>query len=156
MTQDVDHPTIKDDDQLWRRIPDLPQMIKKLPDGTCRPSSAAFKDGLDGEVSVHLAKLATKKKALAKYPEYGLVEIDAGLPRSLGHSVIYKPLPEDPSHAVIVPPQSHSRSRRQRDAEEMALAAHWLVYPRSERSRRCSVWIHQLLSALKLKSVKRP
>src|SRR6266498_1082355 len=119
MTQDVDHPTIKDDDQLWRRIPDLPQMIKK-------------------------------------YPEYGLVEIDAGLPRSLGHSVIYKPLPEDPSHAVIVPPQSHSRSRRQRDAEEMALAAHWLVYPRSERSRRCSVWIHQLLSALKLKSVKRP
>src|SRR6266508_1374175 len=110
MTQDVDHPTIKDDYQLWRRIPDLPQMIKKLPDATCCPLSAAFKDGRYGAVSVHCAKLATQKKALAKYPEYGLVEIDAGLPRSLGHSVIYKPLPEYPSHAVIVPPRSEEHT----------------------------------------------
>ncbi|SRR6266498_280271 len=151
MTQDVDHPTVKDDDQLWRRIPDLPQMIKKLPDGTCRPSSAAFKDGLDGEVSVHWAKLTTKKKALAEYPEYGLVEIDAGLPRSLGHLVKYDPTPEDLSHTVIVPPQSKAPKSRERDAKVMAQAARWLVYPLSKRSRRCPVWIHQLLRALKLK-----
>lgn len=133
MTQDVDHPTIDDDDLLWRRIPDLPHMIKKLPDGTYRPSSAAFKDGLDGEVSVHLEKLTTKENALAAHPEKGLVEITARLPRSLGHSVRPDPTPEDPSHAVIVPPQSHSKKTRQRDAEKMALAARWLMYPLAVR-----------------------
>jgi hypothetical protein len=133
MTQDVDHPTIDDDDLLWRRIPNLPHMIKKLPDGTYRPSSAAFKDGLDGEVSVHLAKLTTKEKALADHPEKGLVEIAASLPRSLDHSVTYDPTPEDPSHTVIIPPQNKSKKTRLRDAEKMALAARWLVHPLSIR-----------------------
>jgi hypothetical protein len=134
MIQDVDHPTINDDDLLWRRIPDVPQMIKKLPDGTHRLSSAAFKDGLDGEVSVHLVKLTTMENALAGHPEKGLVEITVGLPRSLGHSVVYDPTIDDPSHTLIIPPKNQPNSKRQRDAKQMAESAHWLIYPLSTRS----------------------
>lgn len=133
MTQDVDHPTINDDDLLWRRIPDVPQWIKRLPDGTCRVSSAAFKDGVDGQVSVHLAKLTTVETVVAAYPNNGLVEIYAGLPRSLGHSVIYDRTPEDPSHTLIIPPQNQPNNSRQRDAKRMAEEARWLVYPLSIR-----------------------
>jgi hypothetical protein len=129
MTQDVDPPTINDDDQLWRRIPDVPDMIKKLPDGTYRVSSAAFKDGRDGQVSVHLAKLTTVETALADYPNNGLVWIYAGLPRSLGHSVIYDRTPEDRSHTLIVPPKNQTNKSRQRDAKRMAEEARWLVHP---------------------------
>jgi len=134
MTEEVDHPTINDDDQLWRRIPDLPHMIKKLPDGTYRASSAAFKDGLDGELSVHLAKLTTVEKAMAGHSEKGLAEIAANLPLSLDHSVVYDPTEDDHSHTVIIPPKNKSKKSRMRDAEEMAKAARWLVLPLSIRS----------------------
>ncbi len=133
MDQDVDRPTINDDDLLWRRIPDDPNMIKLCSDGTYRLTSAAFKDGKNGEVSVHLAKLTTKERALAGYPKNGLVEIPAGLPRSLGHSVVYDPTPEDRSHTLIVPPQNQSNNSCRRDAKRMAEAARWLVYPLSMR-----------------------
>jgi hypothetical protein len=133
MTQDVDDPTIDDDDLLWRRVANVPDMIKKLPDGTYRVSSAAFKDGIDGEVSVHLAKLTTAGDALADYPENGLVQITAGLPRSLDHRVVYDPTPEDRSHALIVPPRNQTPSSRNRDAKRMAQAAQWLVHPLSIR-----------------------
>jgi hypothetical protein len=133
MTQDVDHPTINDDDLLWRRIADVPDMIKQLPDGTYRVSTAAFKDGVDGQVSVHLAKLTTVETALAEYPENGLVQITAGLPRSLGHSVVYDPTPEDRSHTLIVPPENQTNNSRQRDAKRLAQAALWLVHPLSVR-----------------------
>jgi len=133
MTQDVDPPKINDDDLLWRRIPDIPDMIKKLPDGTYRVSSAAFKNGVDGQVSVHLARLTTVDAALADHPEKGLVEITAGLPRSLGHKVVYDREPEDHSHTLIVPPQNQSNNSRRRDAKLMAEAARWLMYPLSVR-----------------------
>lgn len=134
MTQDVDHPTIDDDDLLWRRIADVPDMIKERADGTYCVSSAAFKDGVDGQVSVHLAKLTTVETALADYPDNGLVQICAGLPRSLGHSVIYDPTPEDRSHTLIVPPQNQTNNSRRRDAKLMAKAALWLIHPLSIRS----------------------
>jgi hypothetical protein len=133
MTQDVDPPTINDDDLLWRRIPDVPQWITPLPGGGYRVSSAAFKDGGDGQVSVHLAKLTTVEAALADYPDNGLVQICAGLPRSLDHSVIYDPTPEDPSHTVIVPPQNKTKKSRLHDAKRMAEEARWLLYPLSVR-----------------------
>lgn len=127
-------PAIDDDDLLWRRIVNVPQWIKELPDGSYRVSSAAFKDGYTGQVSVHLAKLTTQKKALADHPEKGLVEILVGLPRSLGHSVIYDPTDDDASHCVICPPENQTEKTRNRDARKMAEAARWLVYPLSIRS----------------------
>jgi hypothetical protein len=133
MAQDVDDPTINGDDLLWRRIPNVPQMIKVL-DGTYHISSAAFIDGIDGQVSVHLSKLTTIEKALAEHPEKGLVEITASVPQSLGHSVVHDPTPDDYSHTLIIPPKNKTNNTRKRDAREMAKAARWLLYPLSIRN----------------------
>ena len=134
MTERDDLSTINDEDPLWRRIVNVPQWIKELPDGSYRVSSAAFKDGRTGEVSVHLAKLTTQGKALAQHPEKGLVEIVVNLPRSLGHSVVYDPTDDDPSHCLICPPQNQTEKTRNRDARKMAEAVRWLVYPLAIRS----------------------
>jgi hypothetical protein len=134
MTQRVDDKTISDEDILWRRIANVPQLIKPLPGGAYRVSSAAFKDGVDGEVSVHLARLTSQEKALADHPEKGLVEIVASLPRSLGHIVVSDPEIDDPSHALICPPKDQSSKSRLRDARKMAEESRWLVYPLSIRS----------------------
>ena len=82
-----DDPSIADDEPLWRRILPIPAMLVTSPDGTHRPSSAAFLDGHTGEVSVHRATLTSKDQILLLYPSVGLAEILAGLPRSLGHLV---------------------------------------------------------------------
>lgn len=135
MTQRVDDKTtISNDDLLWRRISNVPQLIKELPDGTYRVSSAAFKDGINGEVSVHLARLTTQENALADHPEKGLIEIAASLPRSLGHIIVYDPEPDDPSHSLICPPDNQTRNTRNADARKMAEGSRWLVYPLSIRS----------------------
>lgn len=134
MAEGNDSPIITDDDLLWRRIVNVPQWIKELPHGGHRVSSAAFKDGHTGEVSVHLAKLTTQERALAQHPEKGLVEIVVSLPRSLGHSVVYDPADNDPSHSLICPPQNQTEKTRNRDARKMAEAARWLIFPLDIRS----------------------
>lgn len=127
-------PAIHDNDTLWRRIVNVPQWIKELPDGSYRVSSAAFKDGYTGQVSVHLAKLTSQEKALADHPEKGLVEILVSVPRLLGHSVVYDPTDDDVSHCVICPPENQPEKTKNRDARKMAESARWLVYPLSIRS----------------------
>ncbi len=134
MAERDNSPIINDDDLLWRRIVNVPQWVKQLPDGSFRVSSAAFKDGYTGEISVHLAKLTTQEKALAAHTEKGLVEILVSLPRALGHSVVYDPTEDDDSHSLICPPQNQTEKTRNRDARKMAEAAHWLVYPLAIRN----------------------
>lgn len=134
MTQRDDDKTISNEDLLWRRIANVPQLIKPLPDGSYRVSSAAFKDGINGEVSVHLARLTSQEKALADHPEKGLVEISVCLPRSLGHIVVSDPEPDDPSHSLICPPDNQTHNTRNADARKMAEGSRWLVYPLSIRS----------------------
>jgi len=128
MPERVDDPSIADYELLWRRIPNVPSMIKWNHDGTFRLTSAAFKDGNNGEVSVHLAKLTTQERALTSKPDNGLVEIEAGFPRSLGHKIVYDPTEDDISHTLICPPQGVSNKSRERDAREMAGKVRWLVY----------------------------
>ncbi len=133
MPERFDDPSIADDEQLWRRIANVPSMIKWNHDGTFRLTSAAFKDGIDGEVSVHLAKLTTQEKVLFGKPDVGLVKINAGFPRSLGHKIVYDPIEDDISHALICPPQGVSNKSRERDARTMAGKAQWLVYSKMVR-----------------------
>jgi hypothetical protein len=130
MTQRTTIQQIDDNDILWRRIPDVPAWVAKE-GGVYRVSSAAFKDDDDGEICVHLAKLTTKEKILEKYPENGLVEIAANLPRTLGFTVVHDPLPEDDSHALICPPSNQSKKTRLKMAKTMASAAIWVIKPKS-------------------------
>lgn len=124
-----DDSSIADKDLLWRRIQNIPQWLKINNDGTFRLSSAAFLDDYIGEVSVHLEKIIkSQEKVLAGKPDDGLVEIEAGFPRSLGHKIVPEPTKDDPSHTLICPPEI-SNNRRRTDAKKMAKQARWLVLP---------------------------
>jgi len=126
-----DDSSICDEERLWRRI--IPQWIVPTEDGKLRPSSSAFLDGYTGEVSVHIAALTDQYKALEGRPNDSLVEIKAGLPRSLGHAIVRDPTEQDPSHALICPPPEKPRKQRKSDARRMAEEAQWIVLkPSSE------------------------
>src|SRR5262249_30179958 len=129
MADRPDDPSIADTEALWRRVIPTPALVVRGADGQARPSSAAFLDGHTGEVSVHRASLTTTDAGLSCYPGVGLAEIQAQLPRSLGHSVVADPTDEDPSHALICPPVGLGGSRRKTHARQMAGAARWVVPP---------------------------
>ncbi len=121
----IDDSSIGDEERLWRRI--IPKWIVQTEDDKLRPSSSAFLDGHTGEVSVHIAALTDRDKALEGRPDDSLVEIKAGLPRSLGHAIVRDPTDKDPSHALICPPPEKPRKRRKADAREMAEQSQWIV-----------------------------
>jgi hypothetical protein len=132
MPQREDDPTISDNDFLWRRIVNNPHMTKVDSEGKLRPSSAAFLDGYTGEVSVHLARLTTLEKVLLDKPKVGVVEINAGYPRSLDHKIVRDPTETDPSHTLICPPDK-SPKQRKIDARLMAAHSRWLQYPQEHQ-----------------------
>jgi hypothetical protein len=82
-------------------------------------------------VSVHLAKLTSQKAALDGYPNEGLVEIAAGLPRRLGLILEYDPTDEDVSHCVLYTIGGGAITKSK--ARKLAQAAQWLVRPLSIR-----------------------
>lgn len=125
----IDDKSISDEERLWRRIVPSKVFTKIDSDGNLRPSSAAFLDGITGEVSVCRKSLTSVEKVLKHYPKQGLVEITAALPRSLNHTVVADPTEEDLSHTLICPPQDSSNSRRKKDARIMAAKAKWIVSP---------------------------
>lgn len=122
---------IPDDERLWRRL-NRPEWIVTNPDGTRRISSVAFKDntGDEGRVSVHIASLTTIERVFQVWPPIsGVAEITAGVPRSLGHTVIHDPLEDDESHALICPPKVYGSKREKTDAKKMAQAACLIDHP---------------------------
>ncbi len=135
MPQRIDDPDLKDEDLLWRRIPDNQQSIsrKGLADGEVRPSSAAFIDNYTGEPSVFVVSLKTQESVLEGYPDMGLVTIEAKVPRNLQYIIGLTPEVEDPAHRVIVPGPTHPGNSRKSDARLMAKAAKWIILPRSCR-----------------------
>ena len=122
----IDDLTISASDLLWRRL--FPKWILPIDEGGVRVSSAAFKDG-NREVSVNLAALTTQQKTLAGFPDHGIAEILADVPRSLGHAIVRDPEEDNPSHALICEPPAIPNKRRERDAKEMARQAVILVMP---------------------------
>ena len=99
---------VPDEARLWRRI--IPAWIT---DGGI--SSAAFRDGRSGEVSVFLADMTSKAAMLDGWEGARLVEITAAELRSFGCEVFHdKPL-TNPSHAYFVSPKK-SVARQIRDA----------------------------------------
>jgi hypothetical protein len=122
---------IDGDEVLWRRLTS-PDWITLNPDGSQRISSAAFKDntGDEGRVSVHIARETTEEKVFSIPPVcYGIAEIRASVPQSLGHRVQHTPTSEDYSHASIIPPDVYGSSRKKSDSKRMANSAQ-LIPPR--------------------------
>jgi hypothetical protein len=79
-------------------------------------SSAAFKDE---EMSVHIASLTTRNTILGRYPMHRLAAFTAGQARSEGFVVLRNPSPEDPSHALVLPIETLTRSALARQARKL-------------------------------------
>ena len=94
------HEEIADADELYRRL--APGAIR--PDGTVSRVAYMRNSQPDDEISVDLARLTTPERSLAPVAGrgFGLGALVAGYPRSLGLAVRHDPLPENPSHALIV------------------------------------------------------
>ena len=132
MPQRSDDIDIADTELLLRRICDIPQWINSK-DGQIKPSSAAFLDNYTNEVSVSVSSLTTQEKTLEGYPNFGLVSIEAGMPRSHNHIVAKTPEVSDTSHRVICPPSDLGKGGRKSVARLMANASKWILYPRTHR-----------------------
>lgn len=126
MPERVDDLSITNDALLWRRL--HPIWVIQNDDGSYRVSSAAFKDG-QHEVSVNLAALTTIEDTLAGFPDRGIAELQAGIPRSLGHALVRDPEPDNPAHALICEPVPHPSKQRERDAKTMSQKATILIMP---------------------------
>jgi hypothetical protein len=126
MPSRTDDPTIVDNEPLWRRIRPLPGWIHRNSDGSFRPSSMAFLDNIDGELSVHLANLTTQEAVLRDRATESIAELLARVPRSLGYAIVRDPTPEDPSHALICPLANIPEKRRKQHARIMAGECRWV------------------------------
>src|SRR5688500_15346171 len=91
-------PTIPDEELLRRRLLRHANWFK--PDGSLTP--LPFQDSTR-LVSVHRGSIWTIEDVLRNYPGVGIAEITAAEARANQHDVAGDPLPEDPSHALLVP-----------------------------------------------------
>jgi hypothetical protein len=98
---------ITDADFLYRRFSILNEpnyaVFWKLENGRKIPSSAAFKtkpneDGL----SVNIAALTTPVATAGNINEFGVSEISASTPISLGYECRHNPQPFNDAHALII------------------------------------------------------
>lgn len=121
-----DDPTIGDSEVLWRRI--LPRDDWKTEDsaGNVRPSSAAFRDDLSGEISVHIAALTSKETVLDGHPDHSIASITARDARDQGYLVVRRPEADDPSHALLIPGPQLTPTSVIKRARKLAKAAKWV------------------------------
>lgn len=92
MSQRSDDQNLTDEALLLRRIWDKPDIwFTNNEEGQPKLSSVAFLDGRTDEVSVNVATKTTKEKVLDGYPDFGLVSVEAGVPRSVSHIVATTP-----------------------------------------------------------------
>ena len=126
-----DDASISDGERLWRRI--LPQWVHPTPNAPPRPSSAAFKDNLSGEVSVFIAAISDADALIQAHSGAGVAEITAGMARAAGFKVVRDPdgglFPNDPSHVVLCPPTDVGKKRLHRAARVLAEGATWAREP---------------------------
>ena len=76
---------------------------------------------------MHLVSLTSLTAVLRGRDQHGIAEIEAGIPRSLGHAIVRDPTEDDASHTLICPPRDVSQKQRKRDARQMASAARLIV-----------------------------
>jgi hypothetical protein len=130
--------SVANEELLWRRIPDTPMCVKKE-DGQLRPSSVNFLDDIN-ELSVNRALLTTQERVLQGHETFGLISLEANVPRANNHIIASDPEidPEDPtkndpSHYVLCHQSIEGGVGRKKAAKKMAKAAGWIVLPASHR-----------------------
>ncbi len=116
--------TILDDDRLFRRVPR--RQLFTEPDGTQRPTSAAFKTT---ELSVNIESLMIQqgrppKDTLTNYPDEYLTAITAGHVRQHKHPIVKDNAPpNDPAHGLIL------GKKKESFANAMMRQHQWIVRP---------------------------
>ena len=71
--------------------------------------------------------MTTHAFVLRHHPWMGLAEVDARVPRANEHGVVPDPLPDDDSHAVLVPSAALTGGKRKEAARRIAKAARIVV-----------------------------
>jgi len=128
MTSPANDASIRDDADLWRRIPPWHFIYDENLE-RWRPSSSAFADDPDGHpMSIVLAEVATAVgrgpvQILTGHEQFTLASITAGLARECGQGVVRDPLPDEPAHGLVIGPKPKSVQRR------LAKAAAWVIAP---------------------------
>jgi len=122
-----DDPSIKNEADLWRRIPPW-HFVPDENRGGVRPSSAAFENDPDGNpMSVFVAELVRvagkdEKDVLTGLKDFALASVTAGFAREQSQSVALEPA-DFPGHAVVFGKKPKSVSRA------FAKSAKWVVAP---------------------------
>jgi hypothetical protein len=118
----VDDLTIGDDVLLWRRI--APEHVG-VDQGTGqeRASDSAFRTE---QMSVHIASQTNRDAVLKEYPKDKLMEFSAGEARREGFIIVRDPLPEDPSHALVLRGDNPGQRPTKSQAKKLANCARWV------------------------------
>lgn|SRR5579862_81018 len=128
-----DQESIRNDEDLWRRVIPLQASFFLAEDMQWQPSSAVFLDRTNRELSVHVSSITTVESVLANFPFHSLLTLKASVPRELGWIVCRDPikndpvLPDDPSHALICPSPDTGINKLKTHAKQMARKAKWVV-----------------------------
>jgi hypothetical protein len=119
----VNDPTITDDDQLLRRVPEC-QWVEDGAGGW-RPSSAAFNDiELSVDIASTLHALNEPITApLRGHDGYALVAISAGLARQHDQAVCRDPLHTNPAHGIVYGKKTNGTRK------QLAKNSAWVVPP---------------------------
>lgn len=120
-----DDPSISDDDNLLRRVPNVPHMVAAQSDGTIRVTSAALirrgERGCSVSVQSRLHNPEEPLDVLADFPEtWGLVATPAGTARNQGERrVVGRPEDGNRAHAEVIP-NATSRKEQKRSLKALA------------------------------------
>ena len=119
--------TIPDEAVLWRRIPDRHFTLQ--PDGSIRPSSAAFDDDPDGDpMSTVLARPGRDPfPVLLGNEGWALAAIGVALVRECGWVLERRPVDDEPDHVVVIGNKTHGKRKR------VARECSWAIPPPSMR-----------------------
>lgn len=126
--QYADDATIRDDAELWRRIPPW-HIVYDENRGRLRASSAAFEDHPNGSpMSIVLGDdiLRDGRSAQAivhAFPGFAIAAFTAGLARSCQQGIAREPLDDEPAHGVVFGRKTGSIKRM------LAKSSHWVLAP---------------------------
>jgi len=122
----TDDSSIRDDAELWRRVPHW--QYEEEEDGSITLSSAVFSPR---RLSVTIAEDVltsgrTPENIVEEFPNFGLLGITAGNARACAQIIYRLPENDEPAHAEVYGNKTKSVKRK---LKEEALGRGWVVFP---------------------------